>query len=116
MASHDVNFATKSNKFKSKSLDECLNNLYTLRTNLKGQHNKNKRQGTEPAKLVPISFVELKIKREKNEYVFLKELFDLGASAMLVSQTAARHLNKTVTKSTVFSMTGEMFQSMEKSG
>ena len=55
-------------------LGECLNNLYTMRTYLKGQYNKNKRQRKEPTKLVPISFVELKIKREKNEYVSLKAL------------------------------------------
>ena len=66
MANHDVNLATKSSKFKFKSLDECLNNLYTMRTYLKGQHNNNKRQRSEPTKLVPISFVELKLKREKN--------------------------------------------------
>ena len=65
MTNHNTNLAVKSNKFKFKSLDECLNNLYTMHTYLEGQHNKNKRQCTEPTKLVPISFVELKIKIEK---------------------------------------------------
>ena len=64
--------ATKSNKFKFDSLDECLNILHMMRTYLKGQHNKNKRQRTEPTKLVPISFIQLTIKREKDEYVTLK--------------------------------------------
>ena len=72
MANHDVNLATKNNKFKSKSLDECFNSLYTMHTYLKDQYNKNKRQHTEPTKLVPISFVELKIKQEKDYCIFSK--------------------------------------------
>ena len=59
MTNHHVNLATKSNEFKFKSLDECLNNLHSMRTYLKGQYNKKKRQRTKPTKLVPISFVEL---------------------------------------------------------
>ena len=74
-----------------------------MRTYLKGQYNNNKRQRTEPTKLLSISFVELKIKREQNEYVSLKVLFDSGASATLVNQTAINHLKKTVTKSALFS-------------
>ena len=62
---HNTNLAVKSNKFEFKSLDECLNNLYTMCNYLKGQHNKNKRQQTKPTKLDPISFLKLKIKREK---------------------------------------------------
>ena len=81
MVNHNVNLATKSNKFKLKSLDECLNTLYTMRTYLKDQQNKNKRQCTEPRKLVPISFVELKIKREKANYIFLKALINSGTSS-----------------------------------
>ena len=57
MTNHNTNLAVKSNKFKFKSLDEYLNNLYTMSTYLKGQHNKNKRQRTDPTKLVPISFL-----------------------------------------------------------
>ena len=87
----DTKLAVKSNKFNFMSLDECLNNSYTMRTCLKGQQNKNKRQRTNPTKLVPISFLELKIKREKNEYVTLKALFDSGASATLINQTAVKH-------------------------
>ena len=34
---------------------------------------------------------------------FLKALFDLGTSSTLVSQSAVRHLKKTITKNTVFS-------------
>ena len=71
-------------------------------TYLKGQHNKNKRQRTEPTKLVPISFIELNIKREKDEYVTFKALFDSGASSTLVSQSAVRYLKKTVTTKKVF--------------
>ena len=113
MANHDVNLATKSNKFKFKSRDECLNNLFTMHTYLKGQYNKNKRQHTKPTKLVPISFVELKRKQEKEKYVFLKALFDSGTSSTLVSQAAVRHLKKT---NTVFSIRQqEFFQPTEKS-
>ena len=62
MVNHNVNSATKSNKFKCKSLDECLNTFFTMSAYLKGHQNKNKRQHTEPTKLEPIiSFVELKI-------------------------------------------------------
>ena len=50
-----------------------------------------KRQRTEPTKLVPISFVELKVKREKDEFVTLKALFDSGAISTLVSQAAVKH-------------------------
>ena len=60
----DTKLAVKSNNFKFMSLDECLNNSCTMRTYLKGQQNKNKRQRTEPTKLVPISFLELKIKEK----------------------------------------------------
>ena len=43
MVNHNVNLATKSNKFKFESLDEFLNTLYTMHTYLKGQKNNNKR-------------------------------------------------------------------------
>ena len=115
MANHDVNLGTKRSKFKFKSLDECLNNLYSIHTYLKGQYNNNKRQRTEPTKLVPISFVELKIKQEKDKYVFLKALFDSGASSTLVSQAAVRHLKKTVTKGTVFPREAGKFSTHGKS-
>ena len=82
-------------------------------TYLKGQYNKNKRKRTEPTKLVPISFVELKIKQEKDDYIFFKALFNLGARSTLVSQAAVRHLKETVTKSTLFSMAVGIFQLME---
>ena len=114
MTNHNTNLAVKSNKFKFKSLDECLNNSYTIRTYLKGHQNKNKRQRTEPTKLVPISFLELKIKREKNEYSPLKALFDSGASVTLINQTAVKHLKKAVTKSTLFSTAAGIFSTHGK--
>ena len=70
MVNHNVHLFTKSNKTKFKSIDECLNTSYNMSTYLRGQYNKNERQHTEPTKLVPISFIELKIKREKNDYIF----------------------------------------------
>ena len=112
----DTKLAVKSNKFKFMSLDECLNNLHTMRTYLKSQQNKNKRQRTEPTKLVPISFLELKIKREKNEYVTLKALFDSGASATLINQTAVKHLKKEDTTNTLFSTAAGNFQPMANAG
>ena len=87
-----------------------------MRTYLNGQYNNNKRQRTEPTKLVPISFVELKTKREKNEYLPLKALFDLGASATLINQTAVKHLKETVTKSTLFSTAAGNFQPLANDG
>ena len=57
-------------------------------TYLKGQTNKDKRQRIDPTKLLTISIVELKIKQENEDYVFLKAPFDSSASAMLVSQAA----------------------------
>ena len=70
MANHDANLATKSSKFKFESLDECLNNLYSMRTYLKGQYNNyNKRQRTEPTKLVPISFMEKINEKKTNTYL-----------------------------------------------
>ena len=102
MANH-VKLATKSNKFMFKSLDECLTNSYSMCTYLKGQYNNNKRRHTGPTKLVPIMFVELKIKREKDKDLFLKALFNSGASTALVNLSTVRHIKKTVTKSTLFS-------------
>ena len=40
MANHDVNLATKGDKFNFKSLDECSNNYFSMRTYMKGQYNK----------------------------------------------------------------------------
>ena len=93
MVSYNVNSSIKSNKFKFKSLDAFLNTLYTMCTYLEGHHDNNKRQLTEPTKLVTISFVELKIKQEK-WLCFLKALFDSDASSTLVSQAAVKHLKK----------------------
>ena len=110
MSLNSKKIATKSNKFKFQTLDECSNILHSMRTYLKGQHNENKRQRTEPTKLVPISFIELKIKREKNEYVTLKTLFDSGASSTLVSRAAFKHPKKTVTKKRCSTLQQTFFQ------
>ena len=116
MKNYNTNLAVKSNKFKFISLDECLNDLYTMRTYLKG-HQKNKRQHTKPTKLVPISFLELKIKREKNEYAPLKALFDSGASATLINQTAIKHLKKKQLQQVhYFLQQQELFQPMANAG
>ena len=85
-----------------------------MRTYLKGHQNKHKRQCTEPTKLVPISFLELKIKREKNEYSPLKVLFDSDDSTTLINQTAVKHLKTMVTKSTLFSTAAGHFSTHGK--
>ena len=114
MATNNVNLATKNSKIRFDSLDECLTMSYTMRTYLKGHQNPNKRQRTEPTKLVPISFIELKIKREKDEFITLKALFDSGASSTLVSQAAVKHLKKTVTQTTMFSTAAGNFSTQGK--
>ena len=85
-----------------------------MHTYLKGHLNPNKRYRTEPTKLVPISFIELKVKREKEEFSTLKALLDSGASSTLVSQAAVKHLEKTVTKETVFSTAAGNFSTQGK--
>ena len=79
MVNHNVNLATKNNKFKFEKLNKYLNTLYSICTYLKSHQNNNKWQHTEPTKFVPIRFVELKIKQEKDNYIFLKTLFKAGA-------------------------------------
>ena len=74
MVNHNLNLATKSNKFKFKLLDECFKTLYTICTCLKDQQNNSKRRRTESTKLVPISFVELKFKQEKN-YIHIYQYY-----------------------------------------
>ena len=59
------NLAIWNNKFKFNSLDECLNSSFAMSNYMKCHKNQHKRQRTEPTKLVPISFIKLKIKREK---------------------------------------------------
>ena len=75
---------------------------------MKGQCNKNKRQRTESTKLAPISFVELKIKQEKDKSVSLKVLFYPGAISTLLSQ-AVRHLKMTIEKVRCFLWQREFF-------
>ena len=63
---------------------------------------------------MPISFIELKSKREKDEYVTLKALFDSGASSTIIKQSAVRHLKKSVTANTVFSTAAGNFSTQGK--
>ena len=65
-----------------------------MRTYLTSQNNNNKRRKTEPVKLVPITFIDLKVKCEKDMYTTFKGLLDSGASYTLVSEESVRHLNK----------------------
>ena len=64
MVNHNENLATKINKLKVKIINKHLNTLYSVYADLKSHHNQNKRQDAELTKLVPIMFVELKIKQE----------------------------------------------------
>ena len=78
---------TKNNRTKFKSLDECLNtSMTTIRTYLKSHP--NKRQKIVPVPLIPITFVELKVKQENDTYATLKTLLDSGASATLITSKA----------------------------
>ena len=73
-----------------------MNNSYsTLHTYLTSHHNKNKIRKTEPAKVVPVRFIDLKVKREKDTYVTFKALLDSGASFTLATEAVVRHLKKT---------------------
>ena len=81
---------------------------------LKGHYNQNKRQRIDTTKLVPISFIELRINKDKNKYVTLKALFDSGASSTIIEQAAVKHLKRTVTKTTVFSTAAGNFSTQGK--
>ena len=86
------------------SLDQCINTSYTsLRTYLNSPKNNNKRIKIESVNIVPIVFVELKIKRENNQTVILRTLLDSGASCSVISDKAVHYLKKTKDKSTSFS-------------
>ena len=97
------------------SLDVCLNNSYsTLRTYLTSHHNNNKCRKTEPVKLVSISFVKLKVKREKDTYATFKALVDSAASCNLASEEAVRHLKKTKNNVTFFKTSIGNFSTNQK--
>ena len=53
----------------------------------------HKRQKIEPVTLIPINFIELKVKQENKTYATLKKL-DQGASSTLITANAVRHLKK----------------------
>ena len=60
--------------------------MTSMRTYLK--NHPNKRQKIVPVPLIPITFVELKVKRENNTYATLKTLLDSGASSTLITSEA----------------------------
>ena len=66
---------------------------------------------TEPAKLVPISFINLKVKQENFTF---KALFDSGASCTLSPEATVRHLKKTRNDTTAFSTPAEKFATNQK--
>ena len=79
------------------SLDKCLDTSMTsIRTYLKSHP--HKRQKVEPITLIPITFVELKVKQENNAYATLKTLLDSGASCTLITAKAVKHLTVTTCK------------------
>ena len=99
---------TKNNLTKFKSLDKCLNTSMTsMRTYLKSHP--NKRQKIVPVPLIPITFVEPKIKRENNTYATLKTLLDSGASSTLITSEVVRHLKKNLAKKPVSTALQEIF-------
>ena len=85
---------TKNNCTKFKSLAKCLNtSMISLGTYLK--IHPNKRHKIETVTLIPITFVELKVKQENDTYATLRKLLDSGASFTLITAKAVRHLKKT---------------------
>ena len=99
---------TTNNRTKFKSLDECLNTSMTsIRTYLKSHP--HKRQKIVPVPLIPITFVELKVKQENNTYATLRTLLDSGASATLITSKAVQHLKKLLAKKPVSTALQEFF-------
>ena len=78
------------------------------------QHNKNKHRKTKPAKLVPISFINSKVKREKDMYVTFKSLLDSGASCTLASEAVVHHLKKTRNDFILFKTAAGKFSTNQK--
>ena len=106
----DLDTSNKRTKFKS--LDTCLNNSMTsIQTYLKSHP--NKRQKIEPVTLIPITFVELKVKQENDTYATLRTLLDSGASSTLITAKAVRHLKKIMQKNS-FSCVAGIFSSRGK--
>ena len=92
-----------------------MNNSYsTLRTYLTSHHNKHKRRKTEPAKVVPVSFIDLKDKHEKDTYVTFKALLDSGASCTLATKAVVRYLKKTKDDITSFKTAMGAFSTNQK--
>ena len=97
---NSMDLDTKNNCTKFKSLDKCLNTSMTsLQTYLKSHP--NKRHKIEPVTLIPITFVELKVKQENDTFATLRTLLDSGASSTLITAKAVRHLKKLHEKKTV---------------
>ena len=63
--------------------------MTSICTYLKRPHNGYK---IEPVSLIPITFVELKVKQENETYATLKTLLDYGASSTLITDKAVQHL------------------------
>ena len=86
--------------------------MTSIRTYLKSHE--NKRQKIEPITLVPITFVELKVKREKDNYATLKTLLDSGASSTLITAKAVKHLKTTTCEKNTFNCVAGDFSSKGK--
>ena len=81
--------------------------MTSLQTYLKSHP--NKRQKIEPVTLIPITFVELKVKQENDTYATLRTLLDSGASSTLVNAKAVRHLKKLHAKKPVSTAYQDIF-------
>ena len=104
-----------NNKLQFKNLDECLNISYaSVRTYLNIHHNNNKRIKIEQTPLVPITFCELKTKRENNTYETYKALLDSGASSSLITENSVRHLKKVISTETSFGTVAGNFSTNKK--
>ena len=65
-----------------------------MRTYLKSHPHKI--QKIEPVTLIPITFVELKVKQENKTYATFKTLLDSGSSSTLITTKAVWHLKKII--------------------
>ena len=92
-----------NDKNKNILLGNCLNKL-------KSQHNSTKYCKTIPVLLVPITFMELKAKQEKENFVMPKMLHDSGPSSLLVSKLGVQHLKKVDSTGSLFDTVAGEFE------
>ena len=90
----DLDNNDKYSKFKS--LDTFSNtHMTSICTHLKSHP--HKRLKIEPVTLIPITFIELKVKQENETYSTFK-ILDSGGSSTLITAKAVQHFKKNARK------------------